>query len=248
MEFRNIMNGQYFTTRGFLRRITTTRRVVFAWSKALKIYLEKCGINYRLIMITLTYEYFDDWEVNDINKFITKLRKILKENLLAYVWVAEMQKRNVIHYHILFLVKRGSKVPIPDREGFWNKGSSRIETARSPFYICSYVGKEIQKKLNLPKGARVCRAYIKKGILTGVENANYKASLAPKWVRDTRAEYMGEFCTTEDVVRRIKGKWVVGQEVLNCPYELVSYREPFDNLNFVSWLECDEQFTRETIY
>jgi hypothetical protein len=53
-------------------------------------------------------------------------------------------------------VKTGTKVPVPDKSGMWKKGMSRIETARSPFYLVAYLGKEYQKNFdNMPKGCRV---------------------------------------------------------------------------------------------
>jgi hypothetical protein len=150
--------------------------------------------------------------------------------ILAYIWVAETQERGVIHYHVLVLVERGTKIKKPDEAGWWNHGSSKIETARTAFYVCAYIGKEHQKKGELPKGARVCGAHIKKGVIDKTAMAEYKAACAPKWVRDIRSYLIeAEMMARDAIIGRLGSKWKLETEfglmLSESAYELVSWRE-----------------------
>jgi len=107
----------------------------------------------RLVMITLTYKGVDDWRANDISDFMKNLKQRLDKKLLAFAWVAEMQKRGAVHYHVILLTLKGARIPKPDKSSLWTHGNSRIETARTPFYVLTYTGKEYQKDLSkYPKG------------------------------------------------------------------------------------------------
>ena len=45
---------------------------------------------------------------------------------------------------------------MPDKSGMWTFGSSNIATAKSYFYICTYLGKEYQKDFDkFPRSARL---------------------------------------------------------------------------------------------
>ena len=92
---------------------------------------------------------------------------IINENLLGYAWVAELQKRGAIHYHIMIAVPLdvmiGDDLPYPDEAGLWRYGSTTTEYARTPFYLITYFfGKEYQKDFSrFPKGIRVFGVYIR---------------------------------------------------------------------------------------
>jgi hypothetical protein len=52
--------------------------------------------------------------------------------------------------------------PYPDEAGLWPYGSTRVEEARSPFYLITYLKKEYQKDFSrFPKGIRVFAVYIR---------------------------------------------------------------------------------------
>jgi hypothetical protein len=54
------------------------------------------------------------------------------------------------------MVERGTDFPMPDKSGMWRHGLSKIETARTAFYLVKYVGKGYQKDLSkFPKGCRL---------------------------------------------------------------------------------------------
>lgn len=208
MVIVHIETGQEISVSHWGRRMNIVRRRTFAWAGALKEYLSQLGKGYRLLMITLTYKDPSQWQTNAINTYMRALRSKLAGSLLAYIWVAETQKRGAIHYHVLVLVKQGSRVPMPDKSGMWPWGHSNIQTARTPYYICKYVSKQFQKEGDLPKGARVCGANIKKGTLSSQEELEYKMACYPAWVRKER-----EFLITagalerEDKIKREGSKW-----------------------------------------
>jgi len=120
----------------------------------------------QFVMITLTYSPKFEWEPNHIRTFMQDLRKYLKEDLLAYAWVAEIQKRGAVHYHIMLAVpwnfEVGVDIPYPDQTGMWSYGLTRVEVARTPFYLIKYLGKEYQKDFSrYPKGIRTYAVYIR---------------------------------------------------------------------------------------
>jgi len=96
-------------------------------------------------MIRLSYKPGVSWQPNHVRDYLQELRKMSGSGLVAYAWVAELQKRGVVHYHIFMVVLRGTNVPTPDKSGMWPHGSTKIETGKSPYYLVTYLGKEYQK-------------------------------------------------------------------------------------------------------
>jgi hypothetical protein len=130
------------------------RKKVVAWSNQMNDGLR--GKPLRHVMITLTYAGDNrDWMPNQINEFIRTVKKNLGNKLYGIAWVGETQLRGVIHYHVYLIVRKGTRIPMPDKAGWWKFGMSRIETGRSPYYLIKYLGKEYQKNFSeMPKGAR----------------------------------------------------------------------------------------------
>lgn len=134
-------------------RYEKMRRSIVAWANYTKDYYP--GDEYRRVMITLTYEKLGGWLANDVTRYIKDLKVRLGHRFLTYAWVAELQKRGAIHYHIVAVVKKGTKIPLPDKSRMWKHGMSSISTARSPFYLITYLKKEYQKNFSeFPKGSR----------------------------------------------------------------------------------------------
>lgn len=114
------------------------------------------------VMIGLTYKNPEDYSPGDINDYMKKIKQMLGDKLIAFAWVAEMQRRGALHYHVLLVMEKGKKLPKPDASGMWSKGSSSIAKAKSFYYICEYVGKEYQKNFDAyPKSARLYAASIR---------------------------------------------------------------------------------------
>lgn len=111
-------------------------------------------------MVTLTYRGDNgDWQPSHVRSFMDHVRKWCGRQGFAarYVWVAELQQRGVIHYHVAVWVPRGTRMPMPDRQGWWPHGMTRIEVARAAVpYLLKYLSKDTSKTLGrFPRGARI---------------------------------------------------------------------------------------------
>lgn len=107
-------------------------------------------------MVTLTYRGVDDWRPDHVTNAVNAMRKWLARMGLAcrYVWVAEMQKRGAIHYHLCVWLPRGQRMPKWDTRGWWPHGMSQRVVARNAIgYLLKYLSKGTD--LAFPKGARV---------------------------------------------------------------------------------------------
>lgn len=186
---------------------------------------EKTGkeIGPRLVMITLSYgdadtkyKMSEGWEPNHIREYMLQLRKQLKDKLWAYGWVAEMQERQSLHYHIMVYVAPGTYIPTPDmpmKDGkkMWPHGHSKIETAeRGPWYLIEYVGKEKQKE-GLPAGARMFAVWIGKKQATAEELMDFRLSSAPPYLqKEIRAYYAkAQVSAAVKWARVTGGGWVI---------------------------------------
>lgn len=114
----------------------------------------------RVIMVTLTYAgNNDDWEPRHISKFIKNARDWCKRRGLSfkYVWVAELQMRGVIHYHVAIWLPRHVTLPKPDKRGWWLWGMTNITVARKAVpYLMKYLSKDTSKTFGtFPKGSRI---------------------------------------------------------------------------------------------
>lgn len=115
------------------------------------------GFRTRTAMLTLTYRDVDAFEPCHISELIKRIRQWIQRRgfRLLYVWVAELQKRGALHYHVLIWLPVGLTLPKPDKQGWWPHGSTRIEWAKYPIgYLCKYASK-FDIKGGLPKGARL---------------------------------------------------------------------------------------------
>lgn len=188
-------------------RVRKLQKRIHAWAEVIADYI-KSG-EYRLVMITLTYAEKDAWRANHIKEFRMKLKKTAGDGLIAYAWCAELQERGAVHYHFLALAKRGTSLPKPDKSGLWKYGMSKIETAKTPYYICKYTGKEHQKRGPFPKGLRMFAVWVSKKIqIDAAKQAAYKLSSLPKWLGERLKMY---FDITDKLIhaRRIGGGgWV----------------------------------------
>jgi hypothetical protein len=141
-------------------------------------------------MVTLTYADADGWEPRHISAFVQRVTEWLERrgHSYAYAWVLEMQKRGAPHYHVLFWLPCGVRLPKPDvREGrqrsvLWAHGMTRIELARSPGYIVKYASKGDDKPL--PFRARLFGV----GAAERQWRCVARWSALPGWLRQLSAE------------------------------------------------------------
>jgi hypothetical protein len=168
-------------------RLDRMQKRIHAWAESVKSFggLEKK--KYRSVMITLTYNPNVRWHKKHITVFMEGVKRVLGGDLVAYAWVAEMQERGVPHYHVYLVVKRGAKIPMPDKaygqrgHKLWAHGMTRIETAKSPFYLVKYTGKEHQKE-GFYRGMRIFAVWIAKDVLSELEQRKFRLSALPKWL------------------------------------------------------------------
>ena len=132
-------------------------------------------------MVTLTYRHVDGWAARHISDLIKRIRQWLERrgHKFPYVWVAELQKRGALHYHVLLWLPRGLTLPKPDKQGWWPHGHTRIEWARNAVgYLVKYVSK-FDAEEHMPKGARLHGA----GGLDALARAVRTWGNLPAWLR-----------------------------------------------------------------
>lgn len=138
------------------RRMRRMRRVVIASADASRERLERGGRRYEALFVTLTYREGEQYSTRDISGYVKRTREWLKRRgvLVLYQWVLELTKRGRPHYHVLWWVPKGLRLPKPDASGFWDRGLSRIERAYRPVgYLVKYATKGDAGEF--PKGARL---------------------------------------------------------------------------------------------
>ena len=134
--------------------------------------------------ITLTYADPDGWRPGHFSKFRDALRHWCKRRKVKcrYVWVAELQKRGALHYHVVVWLPKGKFLPEADTRGWWTHGMTNIKTAQSPIsYIAKYASKTTAAEASVyPKGARMHGH----GGLDPEGRRHVRYWMAPIWVRD----------------------------------------------------------------
>jgi hypothetical protein len=181
--------------------------------------LQSGGFRYRVAMVTTTYRPEVVWAPNHIRSCQQAISEYLRRRglVLRSVWVMELTKRGVPHYHLLIWLPRGLSLPMPDKRGWWPHGSTRIEWARNAVgYLVKYASKIRAAHgdgLRFPFGSRLfgCRGLESSG-------SEYRHAMRPYWLRI--------ICFPSDrLQRRPGGGWlnVDTGEWLESPYELVTH-------------------------
>lgn len=169
----------------------------------------------RMIMLTLTYAPRHRWAPQQINSFA---RDWYKEWGRSYVWVAELQKRGAMHYHVLTSLPDGAKWSKNHVEFLWYFGLVWItDNIRRPMYLMKYLQKEYQKNGNrFPKGARVTGSGGTTRYISDSANRERICSRLPGWVqRSMDARERGEI---GGLVYRVRGGYWFGSGMAVSPY------------------------------
>ncbi|CAN7598198.1 rolling circle replication-associated protein [Variovorax paradoxus] len=151
---------QCITIDRYQSRVTRLRKGVGVGAKALLNLGEgPCENN---VMVTLTYAGDNsDWKPRHVSDYIRKVREWFKDRCpgerLRYVWVAELQQRGVIHYHAVFFLPAGVRMPQADRKGWWPHGMTNTLKATAPVaYLMKYASKVESKTIGgFPRGSRI---------------------------------------------------------------------------------------------
>lgn len=175
-----------------LNRLRKMRYNVIASSNMLNVDATRGGFRVEPIMITLTYRTIEQPQPMHIAEFIKRCRRHLQRRGQHFrcVWVAELQQRGVLHYHVIVWMPHGYRLPKPDggenpKNAWWPHGWSRIEKAKNAVgYLANYAGK-LKSKATLsgfyiPKGFRLFGI----GGLDKEDRTRRSWANLPGWLRD----------------------------------------------------------------
>ncbi len=116
--------------------------------------------------VTLTYHPAVGWHPDHIASAMKRFRNWCRSQGVdcRYTWVAELQQRGAVHYHLLAWLPPGQRMPHWDkptskrggvRPPFWSHGMSNTELARSGVgYLMKYLSK-LGELTRFPKGLRL---------------------------------------------------------------------------------------------
>jgi hypothetical protein len=167
---------------------------------------------YAATFIGLTYRPGCNYEPLHITHLVKCVRAWCDARAIQcrYIWVAEMQKRGVIHYHMLVFHPRRFQFPKPDKQGWWPHGSTNRSTGIK--HAVAYMAKYMSKGdvASFPCGARTYGC----GGLKGVAKLEMRWWKLPKWVR--------EQVEPEDRTKRVLGGFLKRSsgEILLSPWEV----------------------------
>lgn len=174
-------------------------------------------------MVTLTYELGQDgeslhgysgegWHPRHIVEFLKRIKRWGERRgfTLPYMWVAELQERGVLHYHMWCKVPAQFSLPKPDKRGWWKHGSTnRVEITRSTRgYASKYAQKMRQKIGEYPRHARI-----------------FGCGGLPAWARCWQTwlsapSYVRHECEPADCPRRMPGGFRIGSTFIPSPWVL----------------------------
>lgn len=181
----------------------------------------------RPAMVTLTYRPGAEWDVRHIALLMKHVRQWLDRRgaTARYVWVLELTKAGVPHYHVLLWLPRGMTIPKPDKQGWWPHGSTRVEWARKAVgYLSKYASKGCEPG-DIPRGARLHGA----GGLDAVQRGEKIWWMRPAWLREVTR--MGERVARQAGGVRVS---VESGEWWRTPWELVARAKNWE------WVELEE--------
>lgn len=217
-RIKNLSTGEVVEIDKRAARLSRMRRRVFAWANAIK----PANDAYDKIMVTLTYKGVDDWKPGHIRAFMLGVRAELGAGLVAYAWCAELQQRGAVHYHVILIVRRGTRLEMPDKSGLWPWGMTKTEKARTVFYICSYMKKAYQKEGDFPKGLRMFAVWVAGGVLGELERWIFRLSSLPRWLCDS-IQALGAGVHLLPWVRSPGGGWWFAGKRWRSPFQFVGF-------------------------
>jgi len=151
----------------FAKRLSILQRRCRAWVEIVDEWRKRYPLC-RLLMVRLSYNpALGGYKPGDINRWLKSQKDRYGSDLLGWFWVAELHVNGEavlhVHYHVLVFLKPHVHFVAPDA-GSWPHGSSRVEVARSPWYLVKYAGKAAQKDLRrFPKRLRTYGVSIRFG-------------------------------------------------------------------------------------
>lgn len=162
-------------------RLKRLRKSTITGARLIQQQLESGGRRTYPVMITLTYAGLDSWRSHHVSGFLKICREWFRRRgkKFHYCWVAELQDRGAVHYHVIVWMPKGYTLPKPDRRGWWPHGLTRIEAVRNAVgYIAKYVSKESTAR-SFPTGIRLHG----RGGLSSTSRIEMRWWSCPLWVR-----------------------------------------------------------------
>lgn len=221
MKFKNVETGEYYEVDPKEIRLGRLKKRIsfFAnWKSA----IEEMVTEVDTIMVTLTYRGVEDWRPRHVTEFIRKVRRFLGSLMYGYFWVAEMQERGAVHYHVVFIVKKGTKLPKPDDEGYWTYGMTKIQKVDHVYsYLAKYLSKDGQKA-SYPKGIRIF------GMSIYILKDYVKSWKLPNWLRerierlyDMAEDRLQRFALVRlEGLRKVKGGYECAGHYIASPFRM----------------------------
>jgi hypothetical protein len=167
--------------------------------------------------VGLTYRGLVGWNPLHITVFLKGFRAwcAKREIECRYLWVAEMQKRGAIHYHLVMFHPKKFSIPFPDgRRGWWPHGSSSISKGirNAVHYMAKYLSKG--DFAQFPKGARTYGC----GGIEGTAKLEMRWYKLPKWVKD-----VSPLSEASDAFKRVVGGFMspVTGQMIPSPWEVI---------------------------
>lgn len=177
------------------------------------------GFRFRRVFVSLTYKTVDGWKPEHVTAYLKTAREWARRKGfgLPYVWVAELQERGALHYHVAFWLPISARIPTADASGWWPHGRTNMRTIKGgasgvTAYMSKYLSKTTpSQSLRYPKGARMHG----NGGLTAENKRELRYRLAPTWVRDALGTWAD--------IRKAVGGWCdrLTGEFLASPWRVV---------------------------
>lgn len=177
------------------------------------------GFRWKRLFLTLTYAEAGGWASKDVSAYLATVREWCRRRRFKarYVWVAELQKRGAVHYHVCLWIPRRYRLPFADASGWWPHGVSNVSEVKSGCvglmaYLRKYMSKMgPEQSVALPKGARMFGS----GGLDQEQRREIRYRCAPYWVRDALGTYAD--------IRRTVGGWMdrLTGEFIASPWKVI---------------------------
>lgn len=117
------------------------------------------GYRYIPVMVTYTYAPGVEWSPEHVSKALRAMQEWAKRKLgqrIPYLWVMELTKAGVPHYHVIVWMPARWRMPKHDLRGWWPHGHTRVERVRNAVgYVAKYASKFASKDAAFPAGARI---------------------------------------------------------------------------------------------
>lgn len=138
------------------RRVKRLRSHVWACGHLHNLGTPK-GFRENVWFVTLTYRGLQDWRPRHVSDCLKAVRRWCQKRGVPfrYVWVAELQKRGALHYHLAIWLPKRIQLPKFDKQGWWPHGMTQRVIARNGVgYLMKYLSK-ITPAHRFPKGVRI---------------------------------------------------------------------------------------------